>query len=126
MSETETAAATPPAEPADAAPKTDRQVRRLARNLTRFSSRHAAGGDSTADAVVEYIGRDSTRIVVVGADGQWGDQVARDPETARKAIEAAGLRLHDEFPNDVALRVKTGQYEWTRMAGIQIGGPANA
>lgn len=120
MTDTET-----PAVPAEA-PTTDRTVRRLARNLSRFASRHAVNGDASADAVVEYIGRDSTRIVIVGADGQWGDQVARDPETAKKAVEAAGLTLHEEFPNDVALRVRTGQYEWSRMAGIQIGGPANA
>ncbi|MCF2530514.1 hypothetical protein [Yinghuangia soli] len=122
-----TATETPevPAAPA-AEPKTDRQVRRLARNLTRFAKRHAVDGNTQTDAVVEYVGREATRIVLVGADGQWGDQVARDPETAKKAVEAAGLTLHEEFPNDVALRVKTGQYEWSRMAGIQIGGPANA
>ncbi|HSA53177.1 MAG TPA: hypothetical protein VLH10_24075 [Yinghuangia sp.] len=119
MTDTETPAA-------PTAPRTDRTVRRLARNLSRFASRHAVNGDAKADAVVEYIGRDSTRIVIVGADGQWGDQVARDPQTARQAVEAAGLTLHEEFPNDVALRVRTGQYEWSRMAGIQIGGPANA
>ncbi|NUU23682.1 MAG: hypothetical protein HOV68_19595 [Streptomycetaceae bacterium] len=116
---------TPAAQAAPAA-KTDRTVRRLARNLTRFANRHAVNGDAKADAVVEYIGRDSTRIVIVGADGQWGDQVARDPQTAKQAVAAAGMTLHEEFPNDVALRVKTGQYEWTRMAGIQLGGPANA
>lgn len=120
---TETAEA--PAAPAGDA-KTDRQVRRLARNITRFASRHAADGNSGADAVVEYVGRDSTRIVLVGADGQWGDQVARNPEIARKAVEAAGLTLHDEFPNDVALRVTTGPYEWNRMAGLQLGTPAGA
>ncbi|MDI2126318.1 hypothetical protein [Yinghuangia seranimata] len=115
---------TPEAPAADG--RADRTVRRLARNLSRFASRHAVDGNAQADAVVEYVGRDATRIVLVGADGQWGDQVAKDPQTARKAIEAAGLTLHEEFPNDVALRVKTGQYEWTRMAGIQVGGPANA
>ncbi|MGA4542310.1 hypothetical protein ACPA54_20190 [Uniformispora flossi] len=106
--------------------KTERQVRRLARNISRFAGRHAVDGNAQADAVVEYVGRDSTRIVLVGADGEWGDQVARNPQIARRAVEAAGLTLHDEFPNDVALRVKTGPYEWNRMAGLQLGSPAGA
>ena len=27
---------------------------------------------------------------------------------------------------ELAAKVRTGRYEWTRMAGIQVGGPRNA
>lgn len=44
---------------------------------------------------------------------------------AELAAEKAGLTLHEEFDGEFAARVRTGPYEWTRMAGIQMGGPAN-
>jgi folate-dependent phosphoribosylglycinamide formyltransferase PurN len=114
--DTDTQATAPAAEPAS-----DRQVKKLAKNIRKFATAH--GG--SADAVVEHIGRGTTRIVLVGADGAWGDQVAKGYDVALKAVETGGVTLHEEFPNDVAARVKTGRYEWTRMAGIQVGGPAN-
>ncbi|TAI40334.1 hypothetical protein EWI31_33090, partial [Streptomyces tsukubensis] len=40
------------------------------------------------------------------------------------AAGKAGLTLHESFDGEFAARVRTGPYEWTRMAGIQIGGPA--
>lgn len=33
--------------------------------------------------------------------------------------------MHESFDGEFAAKVRTGPYEWTRMAGIQIGGPAN-
>lgn len=61
----------------------------------------------------------------MGTDGGWGDLVAPTFGTAQLAAEKAGLTLHDEFDGEFAARVRTGPYEWTRMAGLQIGGPAN-
>lgn len=112
MSSAETA--TPAAQDARA----ERRAKRIAKHITAFAAQH--GG--SADGVVEYVGRTATRIVLVGADGAWGDQVAPTYAVGRRAAELAGLTLHDSFEGELGLRVKTGPYEWKRMAGIQIGG----
>ncbi len=112
MSSAETAT---PAKP-DA--RAERRAKRIAKNLTSFAAQH--GG--SADGVVEYVGRTATRIVVVGADGAWGDQVAPTYAVGLRAAELAGLTVHDSFEGELGLRVKTGVYEWKRMAGIQLGG----
>ncbi|MFI6445216.1 hypothetical protein [Kitasatospora sp. NPDC050543] len=106
------------ATPAAPDARAERRAKRIAKNLTGFAAQH--GG--SADAVVEYVGRTATRIVLVGADGSWGDQVAPTYAVGRRAAELAGLKLHDSFEGELALRVRTGPYEWKRMAGIQIGG----
>ncbi|MEU8775303.1 hypothetical protein [Streptomyces sp. NPDC048606] len=100
--------------------KQDRKAAKLARQIDAFAGQH--GG---AQGHLAHIGQAGTRIVLVGADGGWGDLVAPTFEVARLAAEKAGLTLHEEFDGEFAARVKTGPYEWTRMAGIQIGGPAN-
>ncbi|MFE9429304.1 hypothetical protein ACFYNO_40900 [Kitasatospora sp. NPDC006697] len=98
--------------------RTERRAKRIAKHLTSFSREH--GG--SADAVVEYVGAAATRIVVVGADGAWGDQVAPSYAVGRRAAELAGITLHDSFEGELGLKVRTGPYEWKRMAGIQLGG----
>ncbi|MFJ6621687.1 hypothetical protein ACIQOW_29450 [Kitasatospora sp. NPDC091335] len=109
MSSAETATAAPDA-------RTERRAKRIAKHLTSFARQH--GG--SADAVVEYVGSVATRIVVVGADGAWGDQVAPSYAVGKRAAELAGLTLHEDFEGELGLKVKTGAYEWKRMAGIQI------
>ncbi len=46
-------------------------------------------------------------------------------EIARLAVEKAGITVHEQFDGDFAAKVRTGPYEWSRMAGIQVGGPSN-
>ncbi|GAA1216866.1 hypothetical protein GCM10009665_03440 [Kitasatospora nipponensis] len=58
--------------PAASDARAERRAKRIAKNLTAFARQH--GG--SADGVVEYVGRVATRIVLVGQDGSWGDQVA--------------------------------------------------
>ncbi|MEU3875362.1 MULTISPECIES: hypothetical protein [Streptomyces] len=94
---------------------------KLARQITAFAKQH--GG--SAEGQLAHIGRGTTRIALVGADGQWGNLVARTHETAREAAELAGLTLRDDFDGEMAAKVRTGPYEWKRMAGLQIGGPSN-
>ncbi len=101
--------------------RTARRVARLARQITAFATGH--GG--SADGQIAYVGRIGTRIVLVGADGAWGDLVAPSHEIARQAVERAGITVHDDFDGELAARVRTGPYEWKRMAGIQLGGTAN-
>ncbi|MET9321393.1 hypothetical protein ABZX75_14580 [Streptomyces sp. NPDC003038] len=103
-----------------AAKKQDRKAARLARQITAFAAEH--GG---ADGQLAHLGQAGTRIVLVGKDGGWGDLVAPTHAIARLAAEKASLTLHEEFDGELAARVRTGPYEWTRMAGIQLGGPAN-
>ncbi|MFG2486657.1 hypothetical protein ACGFSI_28370 [Streptomyces virginiae] len=100
--------------------KQDRKAAKLAKQIGAFAKQH--GG---VEGQLAHIGQAGTRIVLVGTDGGWGDLVAPTFAVARLAAEKAGLTLHDEFDGEFAARVRTGPYEWTRMAGIQIGGPQN-
>lgn len=97
-----------------------RRAGRLARSMGAFAKKH--GG---ADANVEYLGRRGARIVLVGQDGTWGDLVAPTYELARAAAATADVTVREELGGDVAARMRTGRYEWHRMAGIQIGGRPN-
>lgn len=102
------------------AAKDERRVARLAQQIGAFSKAH--GG---AEAQVAYIGRRGARIVLVGEDGGWGDLVAPTQAIAEQAVAKADVTVHESFDGDFAAKVRTGPYEWTRMAGIQLGGPSN-
>ncbi|MFI1650747.1 hypothetical protein ACH4XT_27920 [Streptomyces avidinii] len=119
MGDTEDTAAAPAAAGA-AEKKQDRRAAKLAKQIGAFAKQH--GG---AEGQLAHMGQAGTRIVLVGTDGGWGDLVAPTLTVAQLAAEKAGLTLHDEFDGEFAARVRTGPYEWSRMAGIQIGGPEN-
>lgn len=91
---------------------------RLAKQINGFAEKH--GG---AEGQVAYIGERGARIVLVGEDGGWGDLVAPTYAIAQQAVEKAGITVHEDFDGEFAAKVTTGPYEWTRMAGIQVGGP---
>lgn len=97
--------------------KAERRVAKLAKLISAFAKSH--GG---TEAQVAYIGERGARIVLVGEDGGWGDLVAPSYEIAEKAVEKAGVTRHEAFDGEFAAKVKTGEYEWKRMAGIQVGG----
>ncbi|MGW3665719.1 hypothetical protein [Streptomyces sp. NPDC005141] len=101
-------------------PKAERAAAKLAQRIAAFSKAH--GG---AEAQVAYIGQRGARIVLVGEDGGWGDLVAESYEIAESAVQKAGITVHEAFDGEFAAKVKTGPYEWKRMAGIQVGGPSN-
>jgi hypothetical protein len=100
--------------------KADRRAAKLAKQITAFSKAH--GG---AEGQVAYLGQRGARIALVGEDGNWGNLVAPTYEIAQKAVEKSGLTVHEDFDGEFAAKVKTGRCEWTRMAGIQVGGPSN-
>ncbi|MCS0637333.1 hypothetical protein NX801_17010 [Streptomyces sp. LP05-1] len=102
------------------AKQTERKAARLAKQIKAFSARH--GG---AEGQLAHLGQRGTRIVLVGEDGGWGDLVAPTHDMALSAAERAGLTLHENFDGELAAKVRTGPYEWSRMAGIQVGGPSN-
>ncbi|AEM86389.1 hypothetical protein [Streptomyces violaceusniger] len=114
------AAASKPSKPAKPS-KDEKRAERLARQITAFATGHGGG----AEGQIAHIGRGSVRIALVGADGEWGVLVAPSQESARRAAEIAGLTLQDAFDGELAAKVRTGPYEWARMAGIQLGGPGN-
>ncbi|MER6566653.1 hypothetical protein ABT288_10760 [Streptomyces sp. NPDC001093] len=97
--------------------RAERKAAKLAREISAFSKAH--GG---AEGQVAYIGERGARIVLVGEDGGWGDLVAPTYAIAEQAVEKAGITRHESFDGEFAAKVKTGSYEWKRMAGIQIGG----
>ncbi|WP_282797190.1 hypothetical protein [Streptomyces sp. CC224B] len=101
------------------AARAERKAAKLAKHITGFARAH--GG---AEGQLAYLGQRGTRIVLVGEDGGWGDLVAPTHAIAQSAVEKAGITVRDDFDGDLAAKVRTGPYEWTRMAGIQIGGPA--
>lgn len=100
--------------------KQHRTAAKLAKQIGAFARQH--GG---AEGHLAHMGQAGTRIVLVGSDGEWGDLVAPAYDTAQLAAEKAGLTVHEEFDGEFAARVRTGPYEWTRMAGMQLGGTAN-
>lgn len=102
------------------AARAERKAAKLAKQIAGFAKQH--GG---AEGQLAYLGRMGTRIVLVGEDGDWGDLVAPSHNIAQAAAEKAGITLHESFDGEFAAKVRTGPYEWTRMAGIQLGGPSN-
>ncbi|MFB6818227.1 hypothetical protein ACFCV8_27155 [Streptomyces sp. NPDC056347] len=102
------------------AARAERRAAKLAKEIGAFAKAH--GG---AEGQLAYIGQMGTRIVLVGEDGGWGDLVAPSYAIAESATEKAGITMHESFDGEFAAKVRTGPYEWTRMAGIQVGGPAN-
>lgn len=100
----------------------ERRVARVARRLRAFVARHGAG----TEGQISYLGERGYRLVVVGQDGALGDQVAPAREILVQAAERAGVALRESFDGELAARVRTGPYEWSRMAGVQLGGPSNA
>ncbi|MCX2968950.1 MULTISPECIES: hypothetical protein [Streptomyces] len=104
-----------------AAKRAARHVARLTKQITAFAERH--GG--SAEGQLSYVGQRGVRIVLVGRDGTWGDLMAPHHGIAEQAVRRAGITVREHFDGEMAARVRTGPYEWSRMAGIQVGGPSN-
>lgn len=97
--------------------ESSKRAAKLAKEIGAFARRH--GG--SAEGQIAYLGQMGARISLVGADGSWGDLVAPSVESARQAAEKAGISVHESFDGELADKVRTGPYEWRRMAGIQLG-----
>ncbi|MEU9061906.1 hypothetical protein AB0D13_24360 [Streptomyces sp. NPDC048430] len=102
------------------AARAERRAAKLAKQIGAFAKAH--GG---AEGQLAYLGQMGTRIVLVGEDGGWGDLVAPSYAVAESATLKAGITVHEDFDGEFAAKVRTGPYEWSRMAGIQVGGPSN-
>ena len=95
-----------------------KQAARLAKQITAFAAAH--GG--TAEGQLAYVGEIGTRILLVAQDGAWGDLMAPSLQSAQQAVEQAGITVREQFDGEMAAQVRTGPYEWRRMAGLQLGG----
>lgn len=83
----------------------------IVKRLRRFANDHDG-----ATAVVEYLGQKGARIVLIGGDGRWGDQVlAGGVEAATTACAKAGVLVRDEWERDLVTGIRTDGYEWGRM-----------
>ena len=83
----------------------------IVKRLRRF-----AGGHGGATAVVENLGRKGARVVLIGADGRWGDQVVvAGFEAAVAACADAGVEVKDEWERELVTGIKTDGYEWGLM-----------
>ncbi len=85
--------------------------------MTEVLKAFAASHGGTATAVVSHIGRRGARIVLVGADGAWGDVVAPDVDSAKAALDAAGVTVADSWGRELVESVRTTPAEWRRMGG---------
>ncbi|WP_037579265.1 hypothetical protein [Phaeacidiphilus oryzae] len=95
----------------------ERRAERIAGHIRAFAREHGE-----VQAVVEYVGAIGTRIALVAGDGSWGDQVAPDYATAKRAVELSGAQEEESFEGELGAKVRTSEYEWRRMAGSQLGG----
>ncbi|NUS73992.1 MAG: hypothetical protein HOQ05_11360 [Corynebacteriales bacterium] len=73
----------------------------VVRALAQFVVTH--GGFATA--VIERIGRYGARIVIIGEDGVWGDQVVDTMEVARAACIAAKIEIADGWSQSLMLEM---------------------
>lgn len=90
-----------------------RADREVAGRLGRFAARSGGAG---AVAVVEYLGRSGARIVVVAADGSYGDAVVSGVTAAHAVCAAAGL-LVVQWDRALSARISPTPADRRRMAG---------
>lgn len=82
----------------------------LVSGIKSFASDH--GG---AKAVIEYVGRRGARIVLVGEDGAWGDQVAPSTDVARSACEKAGVTVENAWERELMEQMRPSNDLWRSM-----------
>lgn len=77
----------------------------------------AAHGGATAN--VQHLGRGRGRVVLVGADGQWGDLITDDIAAAQQACALGGVDAPSAWPAGLGARMLTGTESWERMGGYR-------
>ena len=75
-----------------------------------------AGEHGGAKAVIEYVGKRGARIVLVGEDGEWSDQFADGTDIARKACEAAGVEVENEWERELMEQMRPSNDLWRSMS----------
>jgi hypothetical protein len=80
--------------------------------LRDFDARH--GGDAVA--VIEHLGRNGARIVVVAPNGEFGDAVVGSVPAAEQVCRRAGLPVR-EWDRELTALVTMTPADRRRMAG---------
>lgn len=65
--------------------------------LREFTAAHDG-----ATAVIEHVGRRGARIVLVGADGAFGEAPAPATDVARAACQVAGVAVENSWERELA------------------------
>lgn len=78
--------------------------------------RSFAAGHNGAKAVIEYVGKRGARIVLVGGDGEWGDQFADGTDVARLACAEAGVEVQKEWERELMDQMRPSNDLWRCMA----------
>lgn len=112
MSSPAPAAGGEPASTPEGAEHLGHEVRRVAARFTGFVAAHGGSGR----AVVQYLGRPGSRIVVIAADGTFADAVVSDRARADAVCAAAGVEIGD-WDRELASRVVITADDRKRMAG---------
>jgi hypothetical protein len=83
----------------------------LVDGIRSFAAAH--GG---AKAVIEYVGKRGARIVLVGEDGEWGDQFADGTDVARLACAKAGVEVQKEWERELMDQMRPSNDLWRSMS----------
>lgn len=83
----------------------------LITGLREFAAAH--GG---AKGVIEYVGKRGARIVLVGNDGEWGDQFAESTNIAREACVTAGITVENEWERELIELMRPTNDLWRSMS----------
>lgn len=78
--------------------------------------RSFAAGHGGATAVIEYVGKRGARIVLVGEDGEWGDQFADGTDVARAACAKAGVEVKKEWERELMDQMRPSNDLWRSMS----------
>jgi hypothetical protein len=78
--------------------------------------RSFAAGHGGAKAVIEYVGKRGARIVLVGEDGEWGDQFADGTDVARLACAQAGVEVQKEWERELMDQMRPSNDLWRSMS----------
>src|SRR5690606_39833708 len=71
-----------------------------------------AAAHDGAKAVIEYVGRRGARIVLVGNDGEWGDQFAPGTDVARQACATAGVPVENSWERELIAKMRPSRDLW--------------
>ncbi|MDQ2848180.1 MAG: hypothetical protein M3Y77_17925 [Actinomycetota bacterium] len=83
---------------------------RVVARLRKFPTGH------NGVAVIERLGADRARIVLIGSDGSFGDVVVDSVEAAEEACRLAGIDV-GSWDRETAAKLVTNRGDRTKMAG---------
>lgn len=99
----------------------DRRTALAVRRVRQFARRHASsGGNAAVRIAVEHLGQDQHRLVLLAADGTYGDVVVDGEDRAEAVIGLVGAKEADATDREFAGRIRTTRYEWVGMTDSQL------